>query len=141
MCQRDHHDLFKKIADDWKRSDPKALDGYHWLKAGTVDENENWVGEAWKLGENYPVEKGYTVPVKRKAGDQLPGSRQKRRMTDGGRILVNESSNDEESGRNHSRPSPARNRPSASRHIPVAAIHRACSTPSFLLLSHHALTK
>ena len=117
-------DLVKKIADEWNRSDPDGLGRYHSLKAGTVDDSEHWVVEARALGEKYPVEKGYTVPVKRKAGDQLEGSRHKRRMTAGDRSWVEESSNGEDSGGSHSQPSSMRNRPkrlsNASQHTLVA---------------------
>ena len=117
-------DLLKKLADEWNRSDPDGLVRYHSLKAGTVDEDERWVVEARELGENYPVEKGYTVPVKRKAEDQLEGSRQKRRITAGDRSWVEESSDDEDSGASPSQPSPVRSRPkglsNASQHTLVA---------------------
>jgi hypothetical protein len=118
-------DLLKEIADEWNQSDPDGLGRYHSLKAGTVDENEDWVVEARVLGENYPVEKGYTVPVKRKAGDQLEGSRQKRRITTGGRSVADEFSNGEEPGGGNSQPSPVRNRPkrlsNASQHTLVTS--------------------
>lgn len=118
-------DLLKKLADEWNRSDPDGLVRYHSLKAGTVDENERWVVEARELGENYPVEKGYTVPVKRKAEDQLEGTRQKRRITAGDRRWVEESSTDEDSGASPSQLSPVRSRPkglsNASQHTLVAA--------------------
>jgi hypothetical protein len=51
MCQRDPSDLLKEIADEWNQSDPDGLGRYHSLKAGTVDENEDWVVEARELGE------------------------------------------------------------------------------------------
>lgn len=104
-------DLLKEIADEWNQSDPDGLGRYHLLKAGTVDENEGWVMEARELGESYPVEKGYTVPVKRKARDQLEGSRQKRRMTVGARSPGDEGPNGEEPDGEYSQPSPVRNRP------------------------------
>ena len=100
-------DLLKKIADEWNRGDPVGLGRYYSLKAGTVDENEDWVVEARDLGEIYPVERGYTVPVKRKAGDQLIGSRPKRRVTAGGRSFVDDG---EEQGACHSQPPPLRTR-------------------------------
>jgi len=118
------NDVFKEIADEWNQNDPDGLERYHSLKAGNVDENDEWVVEARELGENYPVEKGYTVPVKRKAGDQLEGARQKRRMTAGGRSPVDERSDSEEPGGSHSQPSPVRNRPArlsnASQHTLVS---------------------
>lgn len=123
-------DLLREVADDWNQSDPDGVGRYHLLKAGTVDENEDWVMEARKLGESYPVEKGYTVPVKRKAGDQLEGARLKRRMTTGSR-------SGEEPGGGHSQPSPVRDRPkrlsNASLHTVVvpdsSSIHRPLFAP------------
>ena len=133
-------DLLKEIADEWHQRDPDGVERYNLLKAGTVDENEDWVMEARELGESYPVEKGYTVPVKRKAGDQLEGARQKRRMTIGGKSLVGERSNSDEPGETHSPPSPVRDRPpkrlsNASQHTVMApgssSIHYPLSAPPF----------
>jgi hypothetical protein len=118
------NDILKKVADEWNRSDPDGLGRYHSLKAGIVDDDDDWVVEARKLGENFPVEKGYTVPVKRKAEELPEGSRQKRRTTAGGRTLAEESLNGEESGGSPSQLPPTRSRPkrlsSASQHTLVA---------------------